>query len=563
MLKHVETNCLFKFSATRYLSFVCTLFVFACSKGGDKTIKKINWTSALTNEISKVTYGILIKPENPLTFKVAEVEPAEQLLEVYDSKKIFEHKTGKKIKYMPEVHTDQKYVFANGNVFIQTLQECFDEHRPLKLSPDVIWLTICQGVSIHINENFDSLETLIFKKNRPKKLIVRNDSLENNSRQWVNLIDSLSAQTSQHVKKNFHSFFVPTFSTTTREIKTAYEITLMHSFKKAFDYVGESGCGIPSITLTGNRHDWVSIQSRLRMLTELGLDDWRLELEPILDEFINVYDGKVNSEFWKNIYKNMRDYNAFYISGWILKFFPYIIQEEYTNNYDEELNMTQVEEKFVRNKFLKGDQYLLSTLSTSDFPSGILEIEIVWNNYFKQTTEKMAVYGGFFAIKQYEDKTLEPVISWAICEEDAKKSSHEFEWKPSLIMEHNGDPWTPEVTKKVTNKPIFMPEKFEDSEQSILYLKSILKDSLKTNFNYSDIKNSGVTFIVLTNGHIENVAFTGDPETGSYIEKLLKSYNGFWFPALAKGSDVFMMWENFYGEDLKIKVNYKVDIKFD
>jgi hypothetical protein len=90
-----------------------------------------------------------------------------------------------------------------------------------------------------------------------------------------------------------------------------------------------------------------------------------------------------------------------------------------------------------------------------------------------------------------------------------------------------------------------------------------LKDSLKTNFNYADIKNSGVTFIVLTNGHIENVAFTGDPETGSYIEKLLKSYNGFWFPALAKGSDVFMMWENFYGEDLKIKVNYKVEIKFD
>jgi len=559
----MEFKSLFMSQIKRYFVLAGILIFYACSDEPAKTKSTLAPINTLTNEIARNTYATQIKPGDPITFKVAEVELAEQLLEVYDSKKIFEHKTGKKIKYMPDVHTDQKYVFANGNVFIQTLQECFDEHRPLKLSPDVIWLTICQGVSIHINENFDSLETLIFKKNRPKKLIVRNDSLENNSRQWVNLIDSLSAQTSQHVKKNFHSFFVPTFSTTTREIKTAYEITLMHSFKKAFDYVGESGCGIPSITLTGNRRDWVSIQSRLRMLTELGLDDWRLELEPILDEFINVYDGKVNSEFWKNIYKNMRDYNAFYISGWILKFFPYVIVEEYTKYYDEELHMDQVEEKFVRNKFLKGDQYLLSTLSTSDFPSGILEIEIVWNNYFKQTTEKMAVYGGFFAIKQYEDKTLEPLISWAICEEDAKKSSHEFEWRPSLIMEHNSDPWTPEVTKKATNKPIFMPTKFDDSEQSILYLTSILKDSLKTNLNYADIKNSWVTFIVLTNGHIENVVFTGDSETGTYIEKLLKSYNGFWFPALAKGSDVFMMWENFYGEDLKIKVNYKVEIKFD
>ncbi len=559
----MEFKSLFMSQIKRYFVFAGILIFYACSDEPAKTKSTLAQINTLTNEISRDTYATQIKPGDPITFNVAEVELAEKLLDVYDSKKIFEHKTRKKIKYMPEVHTDQKYVFANGNVFIQTLQECFDEHRPLKLSPDVIWLTICQGVSIHINENFDSLETLIFKKNRPKELIVRSDSLENNSSQWANLIDSLSAQTSKHVKKNFHSFFVPTFSTTTREIKTAYEITLMHSFKKAFTYVGESGCGIPSITLTGNRHDWVSIQSRLGMLTELGMNDWRLELEPIIAEFISVYDGKINTEFWQNIYKNMMDYNAFYVSGWILKLFPYTIQLEYTNHYDDETGSQEAVEKFVPNKFLKGDQYLLSTLSTADFPSGILEIEIVWNNYFKQSTEKMAVYGGFFAIKQDEDKTLEPLISWAVCEENAKSINHEFDWKPAAEMEHKSDYWNPYIAKKATNKPIFMPEKFEDSEQSILYLKSILKDSLKTNFNYADIKNSWVTFIVLTNGHIENVVFSGDPETGSYIEKLLKSYNGFWFPALAKGSDVFMMWENFYGEDLKIKANYKVEIKFD
>ncbi len=40
---------------------------------------------------------------------------------------------------------------------IAALQGAFTSHRPLTLSPDIIWLTITQGLAIHINENAERL----------------------------------------------------------------------------------------------------------------------------------------------------------------------------------------------------------------------------------------------------------------------------------------------------------------------------------------------------------------------------------------------------------------------
>jgi hypothetical protein len=41
-----------------------------------------------------------------------------------------------------------------------------------------MWLAICQGASIHINENFNKLEKKIFIKEKPDVLRQRNDSLK-------------------------------------------------------------------------------------------------------------------------------------------------------------------------------------------------------------------------------------------------------------------------------------------------------------------------------------------------------------------------------------------------
>jgi len=395
-----------------------------------------------------------IKPQGVL-FAVDDVEPADSLLLTDTTKKVIENKIGKEIMFMPEEQQNSLIVPCGNNGLIQTLQECYDNHRPLVLTPDIIWLAICQGVSLHINENYDSLKNVIFTENKPDTIKVRNDSLEYSSVHWKDLIDSIANRTKQYTKKDYFSFFVSDFSTTTPVEKTAYQITLLESYKKGFKYVGDSGCGIPSILIAGNQDDWMTILQKLNMLDLIGLSYWRKNLEPIILQFIKASKDDPDPEFWKSIYKNASEYNAFYISGWIIKFFPYVKTLDTIGVYDETHEATKISELLKKNEFLDDNDYMLSTLSTDNFPSGLAKISIEWNNYFKRETKNIEVYSGFMGIKQYEDKSLEPMISWAICDENAKKPEHKLVKNINRNLNHKPDYWSPHIAKRVTDSAIY------------------------------------------------------------------------------------------------------------
>ena len=123
-----------------------------------------------------------------ITFAVDSVEMATTFLSVYPTKEIIQWKLKKEIDYFPTRHASDSITPANNNGFMETIHICYDQHRPLVLSPDVIWLTICQGVSIHVNEHFDELKSVIFKDDKPDKLTARNDSLiTGKSEEWASL----------------------------------------------------------------------------------------------------------------------------------------------------------------------------------------------------------------------------------------------------------------------------------------------------------------------------------------------------------------------------------------
>lgn len=529
-----------------------TLFLF--SSCGQKNVNKQTPTPLKTD--FEKPYGVL--------FKVNDVDIADTILKADTAKRVFEIKIGKEILFFPEEQANLGLVNCPNNGLIQTIQECYDNHRPLILTPDIIWLAICQGVSIHINENYDSLKNIIFTENKPEQIIIRNDSLEYSAKHWKSLIGSFSNETKKYTKDDFYSFFVSEFSTTTAIDKTAYQITLLESYKKAFEYIGESGCGIPSILIAGKKEDWQTILIKLDMLNKIGLTKWAENLKPIIVEFINASEGKPNQAFWQNIYKNASEYNAFYISGWIIKFFPYIKELESNGVYDEMLDETRVGEVFLPNNFIDGDNYLLSTLSTDNFPSGVAKIQVTWNNYFKAITKKIEVYAGFFAIKQYSDMSLEPVISWAICEEDAKKPNYESVENSDLDLKHNPDYWSPHFATTITDTAIYDIKRFKTHSNSIAYLKQLVLDSLQTNmtFGKTDYLNDTIQIEILSNGKTGGVILTNSTNAQllAYITGLLKGLPEQWFPALTHPADVLDLID-FPDEENNIKIRANSVVK--
>lgn len=555
----------------KYLyTILIVALLFSCSDNKESKAVPLNSNKEVTpsnpkkQQESIITKDTLVKLKKQVAttdFKVSDVVMAKELLITNDSKKIFENKIGKEITFFPKEHHNKEFVTAYNNGFIQTIQQSYDDHRPLVLSPDVIWLAITQGVSIHINQNFKTLEKTIFKGEKPKKLIVRNDSLQYGAKHWEKLIATLANDASQYTNNDYYSFFVPKFSTTNKTNTTAYQITLLNSYKKAFTYVGESGCGIPIIKLKGTKSDWEKIYKNLETLDKIGLSDWKEELKPVIKEFINIYDNKINKKFWQDMYKSMSEYGAFYISGWVVKFFPYLEEEgnQESNDYNIEHGGFKVAKKFIRNKYIYGDMHYLSTLSTDDFPSGIVDIDVTFNNYFDNTTEKYNIYAGFFAIKQEKDKSLEPIISWAIAKKYAPKVDYKLKYKYIRPNNQNDPHWTPYIIKK--SNALYNPKAFNNQQESLDFVKNELLKALKNNFNKEDYYNKELSFVVLSNGKIEGVVLKGNKKTAVFIKKFLNNMEHEWFPALANSNEMWEDWQEYHKEEsIKIKVNSKISL---
>jgi hypothetical protein len=543
----------------RRLFFVLAVTViFSCTSGESQITKSAQKEPAAMQFFQR--------PKGK-TFNVDRVEWADSLLRVDTTQRVFEGKLGRKILFYPKEHSNFRVVSCYNNAFIETIQECYAHHRPLVLSPDAIWLTICQGMSIHINEKFDSLEKIIFVKDKPDKIVVRNDSLGEGEKHWNDLIASFSDETKKYTKSDFYSLFVGDYSTTTTIEQTAYRVTLLESYKKAFEYVGESGCGIPAITLTGKKEDWQTVLRKLDQLEKIGMSEWAINLRPVIQEFVNVFDNKYNTPFWSDIFKDASEYGAYYISGWVLKFFPYIKIIEEQGEFDLEKSTYKSAEKYITNPFFNGEDYLLSTLSTDNIPSGLAKIDVIWNNYLNGETREMEVYAGFFAMKQYDDKSLEPMISWAICDKGAKEVEYEAVEQDSKEIMHKEKYWSPNFPTVLTDSATYDIKTHKNSKTSFDFVRDYLENSIASEQEFSEVELTGDTleWVVLSNGKLTQINYLGKNESAAlenYCRKQLTALPKEWFPALAHPRNIldseFSAEENMW----KIKVNSKVRIVF-
>lgn len=521
--------------------FWISFALIACgSETKPANTKQKNKQTALEDTIEIVKSEFVSFPDSlkGIRFEVDDVEKNDSLLQTFPIKDVVSSFIGKNITFHSRMDdTSFQLVPLGGNGLITSINIAYGQHRPLVLSPDIIWMTIAQGISTHINHDFKNLEQKLFKKNKPKTIKVRNDSLDFGPQHWEKLIADLSDQTKRYTKEDMFSIMAPKFSTTTQEIHTAYKANILYGFKKAFTYIGEGGCGIPYITLTGTKEDWIQIKENLNKLDDLGLGYWRVELEPILDEFIAVYDNKSNVLFWKNIYKEFMDYGEFAISGWIIKFFPYI--EILGDNVESDKEgMSKIEYKYVRNEYLEGDKYLYSKLNREDFPNYKSEAPILWINHFKNERTNMFLYSGIMGMKQYPDGSLMPYVTWAICsekEDDAKRV-----WSGHKRIEHLDIEWMPSIVPKrfLSSEALYPIEKEIDHQNSILKFQ----EQLNSNFRFDkDMESDSLQIYILANG--KPIVFCENQKLAHQIQDWINQKGIKWIPAYAKLGDMRLLME--------------------
>ena len=345
----------------------------------------------------------LTTPIQKMTFAVSDVELAADLLPEMDFRKAIELRLHGKVDGCS--NTTSPVVFSRQHGFVGAAYLAFNDHRPLVISPDHIWLLICQGFAIHVRENAEAMRHQFVAHEGKKEIrIVRPDIHKGQEdAPWDDVIAHFSRLVQSYVLNNLYQTITPKFSTTTPTDTTAFEVAFLDTVQDYFA-LSMTLCGIPSITLEGSPDDWRKLRQHMRELSSYNLDWWIRVLEPILDEFVLAAEGHVNKTFWQDFYKHKSSSGGPFISGWLLKFFPYI--EDVVKKDDlwaPKYRVNPYLEKLPENLEFP-DKYI---------PGGFSRAPFKWE--YGTTTYEMEFLAGFMGISQdKQSKALRPEIGWTV-----------------------------------------------------------------------------------------------------------------------------------------------------
>jgi hypothetical protein len=195
--------------------------------------------------------------------------------------------------------------------FVEAAHLAFAYHLPLVITPYSIWHMISSGVAQHINIHAEALRDKFVSHVGKKEISIRRDDFMpgymNNP--WHELIDEFSNQIRANTKNNVADLLVADFSSTSEVARVASQIVLMDAMHNYFDYDCCTECGIPEIRIVGEKKDWEKVRSKTAELIKLipELQKWLDSgLADILNQFVDVFDDKIDTYFWNIIYKGMR-----------------------------------------------------------------------------------------------------------------------------------------------------------------------------------------------------------------------------------------------------------------
>jgi hypothetical protein len=312
---------------------------------------------------------------------------------------------------------------VNFHPVVAAIHLAFNDHRPLVLSPDMLWLLVAQGFANHVNANAEDLRPAFVKHPGKVAIAVRRDDFVKGSPEnpWPEAFGEFSRHIREHLGATTHDLLLPNFSTTGAAERAAAEVVLLDAMRSFFSYEFFTACGIPQIVLEGTPDDWAVLTERTRGIGQFSLGWWTEALGPILDEFVAASRGRANVRFWQSIYKLDGGSGGPYTTGWITAFFPYL--KDWKTGRASHQNPWLARGGKELQELLyppaKSDPYRFGHGPTTEaFPSGLARAPFLWN-YLGRCFE-MEFLGGFVGVRQETDTLrLRPEIGWAVREQGA------------------------------------------------------------------------------------------------------------------------------------------------
>ncbi|KAJ7202485.1 hypothetical protein C8J57DRAFT_1622801 [Mycena rebaudengoi] len=339
---------------------------------------------------------------------------------------------------IPNVSPDHK-----GNGLVNTVIAAYNHHRALVIRPDDVWLTILSQFNFFVNANAELLRASFVAHEGQRELVISAEGTRYSvdfgrmARQMVGLLEK------NVVDPTLREWVVPNFTTTTVNDTTVAAVLMMATLKQYFSYgFACTMCGIPRVTLDGERSDWVNILGRLEKLKEYGIETiaWYHLLRPVISRFVAAFDEPASDEnvdFWQRVAHLNRQFSGpSYYSGWINAFNAFSKEGAWIRHSldkakaAEEAPETLTAEKFwatyaqytSKNLVLDGTPY--HHTKSYEVPPAYAEVDIKLDDNGEKIDclmmaglvgTRISSSGDLTLSTSGENDTIHPVPGWWIC----------------------------------------------------------------------------------------------------------------------------------------------------
>ncbi|KAJ7800083.1 hypothetical protein B0H14DRAFT_3786631 [Mycena olivaceomarginata] len=229
---------------------------------------------------------------------------------------------GLEVPYNLSMDTTIRDIVPSPNSFVSTLLDAYTQDRAVVIRPDDVWLAILSQFNFFVNAHAELLRANFVAHEGQKRLTVKvvGQGVNRYTVDFGFIARAMAGLAEENVvDPELRAWATPDFTTTTDNDRTVSAVLLMATLKKYFQYmIMLAGCGIPRVTLEGERSDW---------LKEYGLETtaWYHLLRPVLTRFVAAFDDPMsvmNVDFWQRVahYQPGGSGRGDYYTGWITVF---------------------------------------------------------------------------------------------------------------------------------------------------------------------------------------------------------------------------------------------------
>ena len=225
---------------------------------------------------------------------------------------------------------------------------------------------------------------------------------------------------------------MPDFTTTTHTDTVTAAVLLMGAMQEYFSYKFKMLCGIPSVSLLGERDDWVKIQHRLDKLPQLGQEPEQFAglLRPVLKYFVRSFDSPADPgvlSFWTRIAHQNGGSQLQFLSGWITAFCFWKANGNCLYNAPTGTADTRARYFHPTSPGCDIDGTLYHRVETNDIPNGYVSLPVTVDD--NGVEHKSRMVAGSVGI-QLRSSGLPVDVSAAYSHEDS------FAWGPNGTETH-------------------------------------------------------------------------------------------------------------------------------